>query len=116
VDLVQAMEADAKRSLGDLRVDGGATANDLLMQRQADLLGVPVVRPRMAETTSLGAALLAGLAVEFWTDLAALREAIAVERTFAPALGTADRERELAAWRAAVAAVRAMAKGRAGSA
>jgi glycerol kinase len=111
VDLVQAMEADAKRPLGDLRVDGGATANDLLMQRQADLLGVPVVRPRMAETTSLGAALLAGLAVEFWTDLTALREAIAVERTFAPGLGAAERDRERWAWRAAVGAVRAMAKG-----
>jgi glycerol kinase len=111
VDLVRAMESDAKRPLGDLRVDGGATADDLLMQRQADLLGVPVHRPRMAETTSLGAALLAGLATGFWTDVGALREAIAVERTFAPATGADERERQRAAWKAAVAAVRAMAKG-----
>jgi glycerol kinase len=111
VDLVQAMQADAKRPLADLRVDGGATANDLLMQRQADLLGVPVRRPQMAETTSLGAALLAGLAVGFWTDLAALRETIAVERSFAPAIGQPERERDLGAWRAAVAAVRTMARG-----
>jgi glycerol kinase len=111
VDLVQAMQADAKRPLADLRVDGGATANDLLMQRQADLLGVPVRRPKMAETTSLGAALLAGLAVGFWTDLAALRGAIAVERSFVPAIGQPERERALGAWRAAVAAVRTMARG-----
>jgi glycerol kinase len=111
VDLVRATEADARRTLPDLRVDGGATADDLLMQRQADLLGVPVLRPRMAETTSLGAALLAGLAVGVWTDLAALREVVSVERTFAPALGPDDRNRDLAAWRAAVAAVRTMARG-----
>ena len=111
VDLARAMEADAGRPLADLRVDGGATANDLLMQRQADVLGVPVHRPRMAETTSLGSALLAGLAVGFWSDLAALREAIAVEKTFSPVLGDADREREMRAWKAAIDAVRAMARG-----
>jgi glycerol kinase len=111
VDLARATEADAQRALPDLRVDGGATADDLLMQRQADLLGVPVLRPKMAETTSLGAALLAGLAVGLWTDLAALREVVAVERTFTPALGAAERARDLAAWRAAVAAVRTMARG-----
>lgn len=115
VDLVRATEADAGRTLPDLRVDGGATANDLLLQRQADLLGVPVLRPRMAETTSLGAALLAGLAVGVWTDLAALREAVAVERTFRPELGPAEREREMGRWRAAVAAVRTMARGAEGS-
>jgi glycerol kinase len=110
VDLVRAMESDAGRPLGDLRVDGGATANDLLLQRQADLLGVPVRRPQMTETTSLGAALLAGLAVGFWTDLQALREAIAVERTFSPGIGKEARERELTAWQAAIAAVRTMAR------
>jgi len=111
VDLVRATEADARRTLPDLRVDGGATVNDLLLQRQADLLGVPVLRPRMAETTSLGAALLAGLAVGVWSDLAALRQVVAVERTFRPELGAAERERELARWRSAVAAVRTMARG-----
>ena len=109
VDLARAMEADAGRPLADLRVDGGATANDLLMQRQADVLGVPVHRPRMVETTSLGSALLAGLAVGFWSDLAALREAIAVEKVFlrASEKRTASELRVARAF----AAVRTMARG-----
>ncbi len=68
VDVIRAMEADSRLALKELRVDGGATANDLLMQFQADVLGVPVVRPRVRETTALGAAYLAGLAVGFWAD------------------------------------------------
>src|SRR5205085_3687795 len=67
-ELVQAMESDADIKLSELRVDGGATANNLLMQFQADILGVPVVRPKVAETTALGAAYLAGLAVGYWRD------------------------------------------------
>jgi glycerol kinase len=76
------------------------------MQRQADLLGLPVRRPRMIETTSLGAALLAGLAVGFWKDRETLREAIAVERTFVPEIGRDERARELRRWHAAIDAVR----------
>jgi len=69
VDVIRAMEADSGLDLAELRVDGGATVNDLLMQFQADLLGVPVVRPQISETTALGAAYLAGLAVGYWDDL-----------------------------------------------
>ena len=66
-DVLEAMEADAKMPVKELRVDGGATVNDALMQFQADMLGVPLVRPKVTETTALGAAYLAGLAVGFWT-------------------------------------------------
>src|SRR5690606_37933266 len=68
VDVIRAMEADSRLALKELRVDGGATANDLLMQFQADVLGVPVVRPRVRDATALSAAYLAGLAVGFWAD------------------------------------------------
>jgi glycerol kinase len=68
-DLMRAMNADTDAPLRELRVDGGATANDTLMQFQADLLGVPVHRPACLETTALGAAFLAGLAVGFWTSI-----------------------------------------------
>ena len=83
-DVVRAMEADAGIALSGLRVDGGATQNDLLMQFQADLLGVPVVRPRVFETTALGAAYLAGLGVGFWNSLDELSNRTAGERIFEP--------------------------------
>ena len=86
-DLLQAMEADAGTPLAELRVDGGATANDLLMQFQADLLDCPVVRPRERETTALGAAYLAGLAVGYWRDRDELRQLWQAERTFVPGMG-----------------------------
>ena len=85
-DLLEAMEADAGTALAELRVDGGATANNLLMQFQADLLGVPVVRPKVRETTALGAAYLAGLAVGYWRDRAEIRQLWQAERTFIPAM------------------------------
>ncbi len=66
VEVLRAMEADAGVAIPELRVDGGATVNDLLMQGQSDLLGIPVVRPEVTETTALGAAYLAGLAVGYW--------------------------------------------------
>ena len=72
-DVLEAMERDAGIKLAELRVDGGATANNLLMQFQADILGVPVVRPKVLETTALGAAYLAGLAVGYWHDAARCR-------------------------------------------
>ncbi|HEY6838118.1 MAG TPA: glycerol kinase GlpK, partial [Geobacteraceae bacterium] len=93
-DLLGAMEADAAISLQELRVDGGATVNDLLMQFQADLLGVPVVRPRVNETTALGAAYLAGLAVGFWRDREEMASHWEAERLFAPAMSR-DRAQEL---------------------
>jgi glycerol kinase len=85
-----------------LRVDGGAAVNDLLMQFQADILGVPLVRPRVTETTALGAAYLAGLAVGFWgspDDLRARREG---DRRFEPRMDSRERAARRAAWRRAV--------------
>ncbi len=101
-DVVEAMAADAPRPLVELRVDGGAAANDRLMQFQADLLAVPVVRPRVTETTALGAAFLAGLAVGYWHDTAELARLWAVDRRFEPGPGAARRERQYAGWQKAV--------------
>ena len=89
-DLLSAMEADAGLRLGSLRVDGGAAQNDLLMQLQADLLGVPLQRPQMLESTALGAVLLAGLGVGVWRSLAEVTQARRVDRAFRPQLGAAE--------------------------
>jgi glycerol kinase len=89
-DVVEAMEADAGLGRGELRVDGGAAANDLLMQIQADLAGMPVVRPTVLETTARGAAYLAGLAVGFWPSRAAIADQWQAERTFEPSAAAAD--------------------------
>jgi len=86
-DLIAAMQADAGLTLTELRVDGGATANNALMQFQADLLGVPVLRPKVTETTALGAAYLAGLAVGYWSGLDEIAAQWQVERVFEPAMG-----------------------------
>jgi glycerol kinase len=86
-DLITAMQADSGLALGELRVDGGATANDTLMQFQADLLGVPVLRPTVTETTALGAAYLAGLAVDYWSGLDEIAAQWQVERVFEPTMG-----------------------------
>jgi glycerol kinase len=86
----------------ELRVDGGMTANELLMQFQADVLGVPVIRPRVTETTALGAAFAAGLAVGFWSDQDELRERWSEDRRWEPAMDDATREREYARWKRAV--------------
>src|SRR4029077_19970248 len=85
-EVLRAMEADAGLKLTELRVDGGATTNDLLMQFQADLLGVPVVRPAVTETTALGAAYLAGLAVGYWKSPQEIATQRRVERRFEPKL------------------------------
>ncbi|WP_319241348.1 glycerol kinase GlpK [uncultured Propionivibrio sp.] len=106
-DVLQAMQADAGIALRELRVDGGAAANDFLMQFQADLLGVPVLRPAQTESTALGAATLAGLAVGLWKnreDIAGRHQAM---RTFAPALAPGQSERHYAGWRRAVDRARA---------
>jgi glycerol kinase len=105
-DVVVAMERDTGRRVRELRVDGGATANDYLMQFQADVLGRPVRRPAMAETTALGAAMLAGLAAGVWRsprELAALKRA---GRVFRPAMRAQERKGLLSGWRDAVARVR----------
>ena len=101
-DLVAAMESDSATPLKELRVDGGACVNDMLMQFQADLLGVPVVRPRVSETTALGAAYLAGLAVGFWKSQDAIALQWSVDRTFTPKMDAATRQRLRAGWSKAV--------------
>ena len=83
-DIAQAMAKDMNAPLTELKVDGGASRNNLLMQFQANLLGIPVVRPKITETTALGAAYLAGLAVGFWKDIDEIKSQWQVERTFEP--------------------------------
>lgn len=102
-DIVEAMHAESDVELRMLKVDGGMTASDLLLQIQADLLDAPVVRPTMTETTCLGAAYAAGLAVGFWPDLAALRAHWRADRRFEPRMPAGRREAERAQWRKAVA-------------
>jgi glycerol kinase len=85
-DLMDAVETDTNTHLPELRVDGGASANDSLMQFQADILGVPVVRPAMTETTALGAAFLAGLGAGFWKEVQAISDLPREERRFEPRL------------------------------
>jgi glycerol kinase len=110
-DVVQCMQQDAGVPLDRLRVDGGATANDLLLQIQADVLGLPVDRPAVLETTALGAALLAGLAVGFYADAAAVADARRVERSFVPRSEPAARDRQRALWRDAVERSKGWARG-----
>src|SRR6266849_2664536 len=102
MDVLHAMEADARIRLKELRVDGGACANNLLMQFQSDLLGVPVVRPKVAETTALGAAYLAGLAVGFWKDQADIARQWQVDKSFKPAMKPVQRKLLEAGWRKAL--------------
>jgi glycerol kinase len=102
-DLVEAMARDAGRRVRVLKVDGGAAANNLLMQFQADLLGIPVHRPHVLETTALGAGLLAGLGVGLWTSQADLARARRIERKFTPRKPRAWRKAEVARWKSAVA-------------
>ena len=101
-DVVEAMVADSGVELKALRVDGGAVSNNLLMQFQADILGVPVQRPRVAETTALGAAYLAGLAVGFWRDQREVSEQWALDRTFEPQMNLEQREELYTNWKRAV--------------
>ena len=101
-DVTDAMAKDGGIALTSLRVDGGAARNDLLMQVQADLLGVPVVRPRNVETTALGAAFLAGLGCGLWPSTAALVDRWHVDRTFEPAISADERDSRYAIWRRAV--------------
>jgi glycerol kinase len=102
-EVADAMAADAGRPLDLLKVDGGMTANGLLMQFQADVLDVPVVRPAIAETTSLGAAYAAGLAVGFWPDLESLRAQWREDASWRPAMAPEVRDREYGQWKKTVA-------------
>ena len=104
MDVLTAMKADSGISIKQLRVDGGATQNDLLMQFQSDLLDTEVVRPTITETTALGAAYLAGLAVGFWPSIDALQDQWQVQKTFSPAFEQADRDRMTQGWQEAIKA------------
>jgi glycerol kinase len=101
-DVVEAMASDAGHALQGLRVDGGAAANDLLMEIQADLLGTEVRRPWMLETTALGAAFLAGLAVGIWSDPAEVSQRWREQGRFVPSIDQNEREALRRAWKAAI--------------
>ena len=101
-DLAAAMTKDARRRIPTFKVDGGAAANGLLMQFQADLLGTKVVRPKMLETTALGAAFLAGLAVGFWKSREEIRKAWKADRVFEPKMDRKERKAHLSRWMRAV--------------
>ena len=105
-DVLEVMKQDSGTPIHELRVDGGACANDLLMQFQADILQVPVVRPKVIETTALGAAYLAGLAVGFWKDRSAVEHAWQVERTFTPQMSATEASHRRARWKEALSRAR----------
>ena len=101
-EVLAAMRADSGIALEALKVDGGASANNYLMQTQADVIGAPVVRPTCVESTALGAAFLAGLAVGFWRDLDEIRRYYAADRTFLPTISEQERAERLGGWKRAV--------------
>ncbi len=101
-DILEAMQDDADIKLRELRVDGGASQNNLLMQFQANLLKVPIVRPRITETTALGAAYLAGLGVGYWKNREEIAQQWQMERTFQPDMKKKERQQRLSGWRQAL--------------
>lgn len=109
-DVLSAMTADSGLEIPALRVDGGAVANNFLMQFQADILGVPVQRPQVTETTALGAAYLAGLAVQFWDSEADIAGQWQVEREFTPQMSDDQRDSLYAGWQKAVERAQAWAE------
>ena len=104
------MEADAGIKMSALKVDGGAAANSYLVQTQADISAAPVLRPRCVETTAMGAAYLAGLAVGYWTDLEEIRKNWSVDRTFQPEISAEERTSRLKGWEKAVSCSAGWAK------
>lgn len=106
-DVLKAMEKDSGFALSELRVDGGASSNDLLMQFQADILAVPVLRPQITETTALGAAYLAGLAVGFWQNQDEIASQWKVDKRFEPKMSEQDRQPLIAGWQKALARAKA---------
>lgn len=101
-DVIEAMEADSKMKIASLKVDGGASANNFLMQTQADIVNVPVIRPRCVETTAMGAAYLAGLAVGYWKSKEDVMKNWTRDYTFHPSIDAADREEKVKGWKKAV--------------
>jgi glycerol kinase len=110
-DVLEVLEADTGVAMSELRVDGGASASDLLMQMQADILGMRVERPAVLETTACGAAYLAGLAVGVWKDVHSMAGARSVERSFEPSMSAAERKNLLARWGRAVERAKGWAEG-----
>ena len=110
MDVLQAMEADAGTAIKELRVDGGATANNLLMQFQADLLHCKVIRPQITETTALGAAYLSGLAVGFWKDTNEIAQWWKSEKEFLPAALSEERLTGIESWKQAIHAAQEWSK------
>ena len=108
-DVLRAMEADMGSKITELRVDGGAVANDLLMQFQSDILGVEVVRPKITETTALGAAYLAGLAVGYWKDIDEIQGQWALDQRFTPAADGSVAKQGLKGWKRAIHATKVWA-------
>lgn len=109
-DVIRAMEADANVSLGQLKVDGGACANNLLCQMQTDICRAPVLRPKCVETTAMGAAYLAGLATGYWQDLDEIRTNWQLDKLFTPVMTLAQSQKQIAGWKKAVARCRNWAK------
>ncbi len=110
MDVLHAMNADAGLSIKELRVDGGATTNDLLMQFQSDVLDCMVIRPKITETTALGAAYLAGLAIGFWKDTNEIENYWEAEKKFQPAMKNEERQKEIYQWKKAIKAAQVWAE------
>lgn len=109
LEVLLAMQKDSGIDIRELRVDGGASVNNQLMQFQSDLLQAKVVRPKITETTALGAAYLAGLAIKYWTDISELKKLWQIDRTFSPQLQSKDTDLQIKGWHRAVSASRAWA-------
>ena len=107
MDVLKAMEADSGITIKEVRVDGGATVNNYLMQFQADILNTSVIRPSITETTALGAAYLAGLAVGFWKDVNEVQDYWQKEREFVSSMSTDERQSLQKQWKKAVKAAQA---------
>jgi glycerol kinase len=107
MDILKAMEADSGIPIRELRVDGGATVNDLLMQFQSDVLNTETVRPVNVETTVMGAAFLAGLAVGYWESISALQNLWQTDKTFKPTPDRKDIEKGIRGWYRAIRALEA---------
>jgi glycerol kinase len=102
MDVIKAMELDTAMEIHELRVDGGASANNLLMQFQADILNIPVIRPKVVETTALGAAYLAGLAIGFWRSIDEIKNQWQVDNSFTPSIPVEKADTLKAKWANAV--------------
>ena len=111
MDVINAMQADANIEIKELRVDGGATANNLLMQFQSDILNTKVIRPKVTETTALGAAYLAGLAVGYWKDMDEISGQWQVEKTFEPTMESSEKNQLIKGWQRAIKAAQVWSEG-----